>query len=137
MISFGGPLFEAGDPQAAREWFEQGAALGEPHAMLTLGRLLEDSDPQASREWYEQAAAFGDPNSMLTLGRLLRDSDPQVAREWSQAAREWHEQVTAGQAATFNYQIMRFEASDPEAAREWYEQGAAAGNPNAMLSLGR
>jgi len=86
-----GRLLRNSDPQAAREWYERGAAADDPRAMLSLGRQLEDTDPQAAREWHERAAAghpgatnkpFGiqaaqhhPPRRFAGHGRLSRDGE--------------------------------------------------------------
>jgi hypothetical protein len=76
-----GPLFEDGDPQAARERYEQAAAGGEPQAMFNLAQGLVGSDWQAAREWYERAAAAGHTGAMNNVRRLLEGTDVQAAHE--------------------------------------------------------
>lgn len=69
--------FDNQDYQKALDYWQQGAAAGNPHSMSWLGTMywngqgVVQSHNQA-REWYLKAAKAGDKDGMFNLGQLYR-----------------------------------------------------------------
>ncbi len=76
MFNLGLLAYEAGDLDAARDWWEKAAKLGDPRAMTNLGLFAEEAgDLDAARAWYEKAAKLGEPDAARWLAELDASSN--------------------------------------------------------------
>lgn len=68
MVELGGTAHLHGDLDAAEQWYEQAAALGNAWAMNALGAIAEErGDTGLARTWWEQAVAIGSTAARINL----------------------------------------------------------------------
>ena len=132
------------DREAARRWFENAMAAGDPAAQPALASMLYDeaaSGGSIRLSDLREAADLGHPGAMSRLGRIyLRGEgippNPIQGRIWLERA------VEAGNvhaAQTLGSAYLRGDhglARDPAGARRLLEMGVAAGERSAERDLG-
>lgn len=133
------------DPDAARAYLEQAAALGDPEAMYELGRLYETgigapSDPKKALSYYKASArqdygpALSDMGFFQIEGMLglVPDTDKGI-----QYFRRGAEQRNA--PAMFNYASMIddgfVQGKTSDDAATYFYQALRAGNPEVLSAL--
>jgi TPR repeat protein len=119
-----GEMFEAGegvkqDPQAAAQWFEKAALLGDAQGELHLGvhylRLKPGRDFQQAAVWFKRAAEQNEPEAEYFYARLLLDGkgveqDPPAAMIWFNRA------SAHGHAAAQRFLYLLLQADTPDRA---------------------
>ena len=134
----------AANPQAARQIYQQAAALKHAPSMVKLGHLLEfgiggDTSLEQAVVWYRKAMDLGDGEACYKLALLARQgkglavSEAEAFKLFLQAGiREFAPAATEiGDAYRFGTGIT----PDPFAAVTWLSRAVEAGDPDAMVSL--
>ena len=145
QFGLGKATWRAGNPERAREFFEQAAAKGHLEAMHVLGLMhleskIAGADVSKAAEWFRRAAENGHPESMNHYGNLFR-SGKGVAKSDADAL-VWHRK--AAEAGSVHAMANLAEAlrhgigtsARPAEAAEWYRKLAEDGNAEAMLNYG-
>jgi hypothetical protein len=130
------------DYAQARQLYEKAVAAGNTDAMSSLGWLYQNGwggvqDYAQARRLYEKAAAAGDPTAMNNLGYMYENGLGVKEAWWT--ARDWYKKAVAtdGDAiAMTNLGHTYEDERDYKKAMDWYEKAAAAGNAEAMASIG-
>lgn len=135
------------DEQAAREWFERSAKLGNPHAQYQLAKLiLADGSSTAEQvrtavEWLTKAAEAGQDCAQYALGKLYRDGIG-VEKNILQAV-VWFAQAAERDNSYAAYALGKLYLEgeevpmDMEKALRWLRRSAELGNQFAQYRLGR
>lgn len=135
------------DEQAAREWFERSAKLGNPHAQYQLAKLiLADGSSTAEQirtavEWLTKAADAGQDCAQYALGKLYRggigvEKDMLQAVVWFALAAEQDNSYAA-------YALGKLYLEDEEVPKDvnkalrWLRRSADLGNQFAQYRLGQ
>ena len=71
MYTLGKHLYDDGQLEAARRWWERAAANGGTASMNGLGVSYMEIDSDAAQRWFEKAAAAGSDDAMNNLAWLL------------------------------------------------------------------
>jgi serine/threonine protein kinase len=130
---------------AAIPIFQQAAGMGEPRAMLELGKIYAagdgvGKDPAEAARWYRKAADLGNPSAMVFLGALYAQGSG-VPKDLAEAAKWIRKAADAGNAVAMdglgqmymNGQGLPIDAVQAEA---WYRKAVQNGNVPAMYHLG-
>lgn len=135
------------DEQAAREWFERSAKLGNPHAQYQLAKLiLADGSSTAEQiqtavEWLTKAAEDGQDCAQYALGKLYRDGIG-VKKDTLHAV-VWFAQAAEQDNSYAAYALGKLYLADEEVpkgvdkALRWLRRSADLGNQFAQYRLGR
>lgn len=135
------------DEQAAQEWFERSAKLGNPHAQYQLAKLiLADGTSTAEQirtavKWLTKAANAGQDCAQYALGKLYRDGigvekDMLQAVAWFALAAE-QDNSYAAYALGKLYLESEEVPKDMDKALRWLRRSAELGNQFAQYRLGR
>ena len=132
-----GEMFEAGegvkqDPEAAAQWFEKAANMGDAKGQLHLGvhylRLKEGRDFKQAAAWFKRAAEQNEPEAEYFYARLLLDG--KGVEQDRPEAMVWFGRASAqGHAAAqrFLYLLRQAETPDRALALRDLERNLAAG----------
>ena len=113
------------------EWYRRGAALGNTHCIINLGRHTALQDPAAGFALFEQAAALGNPAGHCYWAHLDKPGFEAHMLAAVQAADPWS-------LYCHGYYLCEKAQSDTERAshRHWIERAADLGEPAACQYLG-
>ena len=113
------------------EWYRRGAALGNTHCIINLGRHTALQDPAAGFALFEQAAALGNPAGHCYWAHLDKPAFEAHMLAAVQAADPWS-------LYCHGYYLCEKAQSDTERAshRHWIERAADLGEPAACQYLG-
>ena len=146
MLHVDGRAGQARDPDKAKAFFEQAAALQHPAAAYNLGLLALGGqggapDAAAAVRWFGQAADLGNADAQYAYAVLLKDGNgiqadlPRAAIYMERAARQ------SLIEAQIDYAVMLFNgqgvAKDEALAATYFKRAALRGNPLAMNRYAR
>jgi serine/threonine protein kinase/TPR repeat protein len=130
---------------AAIPSFEQAAALGEPRAMLELGKIYGSGDgvgkdAAKAADWYRKAADLGNASAMVFLGALYAQGAG-VPKDLGEAAKWLRKAADAGNAVAMDglgqmYANGQGFPVDAAQAVTWYHKAIDNNNAPAMYHLG-
>jgi TPR repeat protein len=130
---------------AAIPSFEQAAALGEPRAMLELGKIYAagdgvGKDAEKAAGWYRKAADLGNASAMVFLGALYAQGAG-VPKDLAEAAKWLRKAADAGNAVAMDglgqmYANGQGLPVDAAQAVIWYRKAIENNNAPAMYHLG-
>jgi serine/threonine protein kinase/TPR repeat protein len=130
---------------AAVASFEEAAALGEPRAMLELGKIYSagdgvSKDATKAAGWYRKAADLGNASAMVFLGALYAQGSG-VPRDMLEAAKWIRKSADAGNAVAMDglgqmYANGQGLPVDLSQAVVWYRKGVDGNSAAAMYHLG-
>jgi TPR repeat protein/serine/threonine protein kinase len=130
---------------AAIPSFEQAAALGEPRAMLELGKIYSSGDgvgkdAAKAAGWYRKAADLGNASAMVFLGALYAQGAG-VPKDLAEAAKWLRKAADAGNAVAMDglgqmYSNGQGLPVDAAQAVTWYRKAIENNNAPAMYHLG-
>jgi hypothetical protein len=135
----------AGEPQAAAQWMQHGASLGNADAQTVLGQWLlnghglERSPVQALASFLK-AALQGHPMGMNMTGRCFENGWGGAADHF--VAANWYRQAatTGLDAGMYNYANLlatgKGVKQDHAAALQWYRKAADLGHAKSMTKIG-
>ena len=125
--------------------FEQAAGMGEPRAMLELGKMHAAGDGvakdlPAAAAWYRKSAELGNASAMVFLGALYVQGSG-VAKDAAEAAKWIRKAADAGNPVGMDglgqmYLSGQGVPVDAAEAVTWFRKGVNAGNAPAMYHLG-
>jgi serine/threonine-protein kinase len=135
----------AGSGADAISLFQQAAGMGEPRAMLELGKMYSAGDgvgkdaAEAAR-WYRKAADLGNASAMVFLGALYVQGAG-VPKDLGEAAKWIRKSADSGNAIAMDglgqmYNNGQGVPTDAAQAVTWYRKAIDAGNAAAMYHLG-
>jgi len=141
LLGLGG----AKDERLARQWYEKGAANGQPWALHDLAYMKETGeggpkDLRAALELYRRAAELGNVRSMQRYAWLTFDGegsggDCARALRWlGQAARAGSRSAAGYYGGVLAFGREGCVPADPQAAVPWLQAGAAE-DPSATFNL--
>jgi serine/threonine protein kinase/TPR repeat protein len=125
--------------------FEQAAAMGEPRAMLELGKIYSAGDgvakdPAKAAGWYRKSADLGNASAMVFLGALYAQGSG-VPKDLTEAAKWIRKAADAGNAVAMDglgqmYANGQGLPVDVAEAVAWYRKAVDNNNAPAMYHLG-
>jgi TPR repeat protein/serine/threonine protein kinase len=125
--------------------FEEAAALGEPRAMLELGKIYGSGDGVGkdavkASGWYRKAADLGNASAMVFLGALYAQGAG-VPKDLDEAGKWLRKAADAGNAVAMDglgqmYSNGQGLPVDPVQAVTWYRKAIESNNAPAMYHLG-
>jgi serine/threonine-protein kinase len=134
----------SGNGGAAVQLFQQAAGMGEPRAMLELGKMYSagDSvakDPTEAARWYRKAADLGNASAMVFLGALYLQGSG-VPKDVNEAAKWIRKSAEAGNPVAMDglgqmYVNGQGVPTDAAQAVVWYRKAIDAGSSAAMYHL--
>jgi TPR repeat protein len=130
---------------AAIPSFEEAAGLGEPRAMLELGKIYSAGDgvakdPAKAASWYRRSAELGNASAMVFLGALYAQGSG-VPKDMTEAAKWIRTAAEAGNAVAMDglgqmYANGQGLPVDLAQAVVWYRKAIENNNAPAMYHLG-
>jgi TPR repeat protein len=130
---------------AAIPSFEQAAALGEPRAMLELGKIYSagdgvPKDPAKAAGWYRKSADLGNASAMVFLAAFYVQGTG-VAKDPAEAVRWLRKAADSGNAVAMDglgqmYASGQGVPADAAQAVVWYRKAVDGNNAQAMYHLG-
>ena len=134
-----------GEPQAAAQWMQHSAALGNADAQTVLGQWLLNGhglecNPAQALAWFLKAALQGHPMGMNMAGRCFENGwggavDYFVAANWYRQAAN-----TGLDAGMYNYANLlaagKGVTQNHAAALQWYRKAADLGHAKSMTKIG-
>jgi len=130
---------------AAAQSFEQAAAMGEPRAMVELGRMYAagdgvGKDVAKAAGLYRKAADSGNASAMVFLGAAYAQGAG-VPRDLGEAAKWLRKAADAGNAVAMDGLGQMYSSGqglpvDVTEAVKWYRKAVEANNAPAMYHLG-
>jgi hypothetical protein len=133
------------DPSQAALALKQAAELGEPRAMLELGKMYVTGDgvspkPDEAGRWFQKASEAGNASAMVLLGGLYSEGKG-VGKNDRQAVVWFRRAAEAGDKRGMDnlgdmYLNGRGVEKDPVEALRWHKKAADAGSATAMYHLG-
>ncbi len=135
----------AGEPQAAAQWMQHSAALGNADAQTVIGQWLLSAhglerNPAQALASFLKAALQGHPMGMNMAGRCFENGWGTAADNF--VAANWYRQAanTGLDAGMYNYANLlaagKGVAQNHAAALRWYRKAADLGHAKSMTKIG-